>query len=189
MLNWVAKVEVGVLKHIQVELEAHESVGWATCRNLIHEGALANERRLVEVDESVEADLVRRHRLARVVGGARGEVVDAGHDQARLESRNVERLHAGNAQRVRRARRNQRIPYWERRAERHEELVAEIAGVAGARDTHGDATNGDVGAAEEAEVAQVATNCGRKNVARTWPLQRDAADRFGLVFNGDVQAL
>ena len=29
MLNRVAKIEVGVLKHIQVQLETYESVGWA----------------------------------------------------------------------------------------------------------------------------------------------------------------
>ena len=59
MLDRVAKVEIGVLKHIQVELEAHESVWWAACCNLIHEGALPNERWLVEIHESIKTDLVR----------------------------------------------------------------------------------------------------------------------------------
>ena len=123
-----------------------------------------------------------------MMGGARGEVVDAGHDQARLKSRHVERLHASNAQRVFSACCDQRIPHGEPRTEGNEELVAEIAGVAGARDAHGNAANGDVGAAEEAEVAHVAAHGGRKDVARARPLQREAADRFGLVFDGDVQA-
>ena len=188
MLNRIAKVEVGVLEHIQVELKANESVWWAACCDLIHKGALANERWLVEVDESIEADLVRRHRLAWVMCGARGEVVDVGHDQARLKSRHVERLHPSNAQRVRRACCDQRIPHGERCAERHEELVAEIPGVAGAREPHGDAANGDVGAAEEAEIAHVAADRGGEHIARARPLQRESADRFGLVFNGDVQA-
>ena len=84
---------------------------------------------------------------------------------------------------------DQRIPHREPRTERHEELVTEIAGVAGARDAHGNAANRDVGATEESKVAHVAADSGREDVARARPLQRDAADRFGLVFDGDVQAL
>ena len=80
------------------------------------------------------------------------------------------------------------IPDGERRAEGHEELVAEIAGVAGARHAHGNAADGDVGAAEEAEVAHVAPNGSREHLARARPLQREAADRFSLIFDGDVEA-
>ena len=70
MLNRVAKIKIGVLEDVQVELKAHESIGWTASGDLIHQGALANERWLIKVNEAIEADLIGRDGEARVSRGA-----------------------------------------------------------------------------------------------------------------------
>ncbi len=171
MLNWVAKIKVGVFKDIKVQLEANESSGGAARRHFVHECALPNEGGLIKVNESIHADLIRRDGEARMARGATGVVVHARHDQASFKSCNVERLHAGDAQGVILAGLDECIPDWERLLERHPEFVAKVAGVTSARDPYRRPADRHIGATEEGEVGHVAANGGGEHVACVWPLQ------------------
>ena len=92
----------------------------------------ADERPFLEIDEPRHAELVRRvllrldHRLPAAVE------INVDEEQPGLDPGHVEREHAGGMQIERRSDVGECIPDGERRVPWHPDLVAEVAGVAGA---------------------------------------------------------
>src|SRR2546430_1306802 len=66
-------------------------------------------------------------------GPAAAAEIDVDEEQAGLDARDIERQHAGRLQIERRPGPHQRVPHRERARPRDPDLVAEVAGVAGAR--------------------------------------------------------
>ena len=122
------------------------------------------------------------HRLAAA------EEVHLDQQQARLDARHVERQHPGRLDVERTAAFDERVPHLDRARGRHPDLVAEIAGVAGARDVHRHA--GD-GAARDAEVLQpidVRLRDRAQQLRGRRALQRHRRDLLRHVFDPDVHA-
>src|SRR5690242_3123805 len=83
-----------------VELDPGQSAGRPARLLLARERAAADEVRLGEVDQAVEADLERRVLVLRRERRARARVVDLDQDQAGLDAGHVHRPDAARAQAV-----------------------------------------------------------------------------------------
>ena len=106
-----------------------------------------------------------------------------------LDARDVERQHADRVEVERGAGRHDGVPDLQRCLPRHPDLVAKVAGVAGARDIYRHAGNGPAGGAE---VAQANPDVGGTDAAqergRRRSLQRQRRHLFRHVLDLDVEA-
>ena len=107
-------------------------------RLFLGESGAADEALLGEVHGPAEVELERRGPLARDQRLAGGDVIDIDQHEARLDACQVERQHAGGHDAVGSPGRDECIPDGQGVGAVHPDLVAEIAGIAGARDLHRD---------------------------------------------------
>ena len=157
-------------------------------RLALDERVLADEV-LVDVECHGEAD-AGLERVDLVV-----ELV-AGEDQARLDAEHVKRVEPERDQALRRARRHHRVPHGLAVVGVAEDLVAELAAVAGARDDERDAVVGADPADEEAEpleLLELRLGRGRpdellQDLAAQRPLDRDVVQLVGRRLDPHAQA-
>src|ERR671928_1088483 len=108
---------------------------------LRRDGIAADEVATLEVDHPAEAELQRR-RLARFEHHLlRAEVVDAEQHEARFDAGHVERVERRGLDAMRLSSFHQRVPHRQRLLALDPNLVAEVAGVAGAADPDGNPTD------------------------------------------------
>jgi hypothetical protein len=180
------------LDAVPVELEADEAARRTAGSPFALERKPADEVGLVEGDEPAEPDLERAVALLRVHRVTGRGVVDLEQDQARLQPDDVEREHPGRADRVVLAGRPQRVPERDGPPGVDPQLIAEVAGVARARDVDRDlpATGPDRRGATP-EVAQVVEGLARGRLEdrpRVRALERDRGRPLGDVVDRDVEA-
>ncbi len=106
---------VQALQVVPVDVQPHELAD-RTRRRLAAQGLLADERRLLEIDQLPEPDLERRVLLRRDDRLAGADVVDVEEDQAGLDAGDVEGEHPRRRDVVRPSRGHERVPHREARA-------------------------------------------------------------------------
>src|SRR5258708_1355345 len=147
---WQARGEadlgVKALERIPLELDADE-LPLRTALLFGGERLPADEALLVETHGPGEVELEGRRKLAVDERLARRDVVDVDQHQAGFDARDVERQHAGRHDAVAAAGIHQRVPQRERMLAIGPDLEAQIAGVAGARDSDRDAAQSGGGRA------------------------------------------
>ena len=103
---------------------------------LRQQGAPAGEMALVEIDQPVHAQLERRAAPVHSQGVFGIDEFGIGQQQAGLDARHFQRGVTDRADAARLTCGNQRVPQGARVFRRDPQLVAEVAGEAGARDHH-----------------------------------------------------
>ncbi len=174
---------------IPVDLEAHE-LPRRTALGFRAQRLLADAGRLLEVHEPPEADLVRRVLLRRDEGFARAHVVDVEEDQARFDARHVEGEHARRRDVVGPAHVHERVIDRLALLPGNPDLVAEVAGVSGARDLHRDAAQARRRDPEVLETRDVgAFDAGLEDGAAGGALKGEGAQPVGDVLDRDLQPM
>src|SRR5262249_47397476 len=153
---------------------------------LLYQRSLADKIFLIEMNHSSEAQFVRRVSLLRDQGLLAADVVNLNEKQAGLNAGNVEREHAGGVDIKLPPGIHERVPDLHGFIPGNPDLVAEVAGVAGAGDVDRHAGDLAAGYAEIFQVGDVSLRDRLKQPARRGSLERQGRSFFRDVFNADV---
>src|SRR5688572_991502 len=184
----VLVVDVGRARRlVALDVEPHEPVARALLL-LLEERATAVETGLAEVHEAPEVELERRARAVRhdrLVGRVE---IHLGLDEPRLDARDLERVRAHRADAVDPALVEQRVPQPERLRRVDPQLVAEVAGEAGARHRELGALKLEEPDLEGLQVLHARAADRLQHGAAGRALQREAGDVVRVLDDGDVEA-
>jgi hypothetical protein len=154
-------------------------------RALLEQRGATDEVAAVELDRPGQPEL-ERGRLARLEHDLRGAVVvDAEHDEAGLDARDVERVEPRRGEAPGAAGGDQRVPEPERAVALDPHLVAEVAGVAGAADPDLEVVDAGPDDAEEAQGVEVGVARGAQHLARGRALDGDGREPRAGVLEAD----
>ena len=170
------------------DFEANERAFRSATLGFGGESVAANEAFFLQIDQFAEADFGGRVTLRIDESLFARKVVHFDKNESGFDTRDIERDHSGGMNVEGLSLVHEFVPDFHGVVPRAPDFVAEIAGVAGARNIHGNAGYFSVRDTKIFEIGNACFGNGMKKFAGCGALQRERGDFFGDVFDFDVEA-